>query len=326
MKTPAKSGLAVLAAAALFTAGTATTSVAAKLINGDDIKNNSIKADDIGRNAVGKSELKKKLYRQFIASSQGPAGPAGPAGPQGPAGPSTAPGPSTPGPAGPAGPQGPAGPPGQAGAAGTAIYAGPNWSVNDRNTKGRGLSFLRAGPSSSAFGPLTAPPAGIGSLGMQTAGTADKANFGNQVDFVGDALSGLETVSFSIFTTGENNTQNPDNLPNLAIEVDPNGPAVAGGYSTLNYNPTGATANAWTSFNGATADRWYLTNGAGGCTQANYCTLDEIQAAIPDATIYSVGFNKGSDQFNFSGAVDALRINTALFDFEPFGVRETTVN
>lgn len=118
MKTSIKSGLAVLAAAALFTAGTATTSVAAKLITGDDIKDNSIGAADIERNAIGKSELKDNLFETLASGGEGPAGPRGPqgeTGPQGPPGPATAPGPSVPGPAGPQGPRGPQGPTGPQG-------------------------------------------------------------------------------------------------------------------------------------------------------------------------------------------------------------------
>ena len=42
-------------------------------------------------------------------------------------------------------------------------------------------------------------------------------------DFVGDPLSGVTTVVYSIFTTGENNDQNPDNLPSVAFEIDPQG-------------------------------------------------------------------------------------------------------
>ena len=39
----------------------------------------------------------------------------------------------------------------------------------------------------------------------------------------------------------------------------------------------------------------------------------------PNASIYTAQITKGRD-YAFSGAVDALRINNQVFDFEPFGV------
>jgi len=116
----------------------------------------------------------------------------------------------------------------------------------------------------------------VGSLGLRTGSGTDKVVFGNEVDFVGDPVSGLETVKYSVFT----------NAPN----------------------------------NASTADRWYLTSpGTTGCDQANYCTLDEIQVALSDATILAAQINKGRDNA-FSGAVDDFTINEDTFDFEPNGV------
>jgi hypothetical protein len=43
-------------------------------------------------------------------------------------------------------------------------YAGPEWSVIDRNVIGNGDAYLRSGPSSQAFGQDVKPPAGVGSL------------------------------------------------------------------------------------------------------------------------------------------------------------------
>ena len=97
-------------------------------------------------------------------------------------------------------------------------YAGPNWSIVDRNVTGNGASLLRAGPSAGN----DVPPYGIGSLGIRAA-AGDKSAFGNQVDFVGDPLSAITTVKYSIYTTGENNDQNADNLPSVAFEIDPTG-------------------------------------------------------------------------------------------------------
>ena len=67
-------------------------------------------------------------------------------------------------------------------------FAGPNWGIVDRNVQGDGDSYLRAGPTVTTASGVAAPPLGIGSLGIRTAGPADKAAFGDQVDFAGHRL------------------------------------------------------------------------------------------------------------------------------------------
>ena len=79
-----KPALAVVAASAVFVAGGASTAVAAKLITGDDIANNtitganikknSVQDNDIAKNSIGRSELKPGIVKD---GKQGPAGPAG---------------------------------------------------------------------------------------------------------------------------------------------------------------------------------------------------------------------------------------------------------
>src|SRR3954451_20813388 len=99
-------------------------------------------------------------------------------------------------------------------------YDGPNWSIIDRNTIGNGDAYLRAGPSyvDPSVGTVQ-PPLGVGSLGLRTGSGQDKADFGDQVDFAGHNLSDLQTLKYSIFTTGENNAVSPGNLPNLTFEI-----------------------------------------------------------------------------------------------------------
>ena len=64
---------------------------------------------------------------------------------------------------------------------------------------------------------------GIGSLGIHTGSGSDKAVFGNQVDFAGDPVSGLNTVSYYVFATGEDlvGPRTPANLPGVSFEVNP---------------------------------------------------------------------------------------------------------
>ena len=205
-------------------------------------------------------------------------------------------------------------------------YTGAEWSIVDRNTIGNGDAYLRAGPSSANFGPPSAPPFGVGSLGLRTGSADDKATFGNQTDFAGDPLSGISTVKYHVFTTGENQgppPQTPENLPNVQFEVDPNGPGTTGGFSTLTFVPEEQEAG-WSEIDASEAERWYYTGSFGtssGCSQADYCTLAQAKEAAPDATLYTVQLNKGRDNA-FSGAVDGLTLNTTTYDFEPTGVRE----
>jgi len=282
-----KSGIIVLSAAALIAVGGVGTATAAKLITGQQIKDGSITSRDLS------ASLNKSLTRVPAGAAAGAAGAQGPQGPQGERG--------------PRGEQGPQGP------AGAAAYVGPHWSVVDRNVIGNGDSELRAGP--------LAPPYGVGSLGLRTGAATDKAAFGNELDFAGKALP--TTVGYSLYTTGENAALAADNLPNISFEIDPTGPSSTGpNYSSLVYNPTAVPANTWTAQDATSAARWWLTGAAGtstGCTLAHYCTLAQVRAALPDATLLTVTISKGRDRA-FSGAVDGLRVDGQVFDFEPFGV------
>jgi hypothetical protein len=91
----------------------ATTAGAAALIDGGDIRDNSVTGQDIRNGTLrmrdiadgAKAQLRGQDGAKGDTGAQGPAGPAGPGGPQGPKGDTGAPGP-----AGPQGERGPAGP------------------------------------------------------------------------------------------------------------------------------------------------------------------------------------------------------------------------
>ena len=233
------------------------------------------------------------------------------------------------GPRGPHGPRGTRGPKGDDGD--DFEFRGRNWGTVDRNVIGAGDADLRSGPTSNTFGqgPVE-PPLGIGSLGIRTATGADKTAFGNQVDFDGDLVADLVKLGFSVFTTGENNALG-NNMPTIQFEIDPNlADPLTDDYSSMVYIPANGPGNVWTTFD-ATDDnqgpRWFLAGAEGtstSCNQTTLCTFGEIQAALDDgdgnpATIFTAQISKGRD-FAFSGAVDALRINDKVYDFEPFGV------
>jgi hypothetical protein len=300
--------LAVVAAAAVLALTAGGGAVAGSLITSKDIQDKTITGADLHKNAVKTQKVKDGTLKiqdlnqkaQDALKKTGPAGPAGPKGPQGPKG-----------------------------DAGTATYVGPNWGTIDRNTEGGGDGFLRAGPTSAAFGAaLSKPPRGIGSLGLRTGSGTDKIAFGNEVDYAGAALSGMNTVSYWVYTTGENIGRYNENLPSVTFEIVP-GTATGGStnrpYSSLVYVPVQA-APGWSQQDASTAARWFLTGGAGtdiNCTQATYCTLAQVKAGFPDAKVQTVALAKGKD-YAFSGAVDALRLNGDVYDFEPLGVIKTT--
>lgn len=270
------------------------TSYAAGKITGHDIVNGTVASKDIKNGTIKVKDMSPKAIARF--STPGEQGPAGPAGNDGT--------PGTDGKDGGPGPQGPAGKDAQ--------YVGPNWSIIDRNVIGNGDSYLRSGPDT--------PPSGIGSLGMRTGSNTDKATFGNQVDFVGMALSSLGSVSYAAYVTGEDLDAYAGNIPNIQFEVNPH---TARSYTTLVFVPPNgsATANTWSTISTSGA-QWYYTSGFGtdsGCNQVTYCTLQQAMDAAPNGTLLSAQFSKGRD-YAFSGAVDKLTFGGKTYNFEPFGV------
>jgi hypothetical protein len=248
---------------------------------------------------------------------------------------------SKPGPVGKDGAQGVAGKDGKDGAPGLtgqkgadATYVGPNWSIIDRNVIGNGDSHLRAGPDNA--------PLGQGSLGIRTGAGTDAASFGNQSDFAGLQIADITHLGFAVFTTDANNAVAPNNMPSIKFEIDPNVTG-ASNYTTLVYAPDNGQANAWSTFDAVadTGAHWGFTgsffNNSATMNErcginGSRCTFAQIQSYLaanndaaqgPAKVSYSIAVGKGRD-FAFSGAVDALRINNQVFDFEPFGVYTRT--
>jgi hypothetical protein len=213
-------------------------------------------------------------------------------------------------------------------------FSGGNWGVVDRNVIGNGDSYLRSGPVGGDIPdiPAISPPLGVGSLGLRTGSDTDKAAFGNQISFIGDPVSGLTAVSASIYTTQENIDVAANNLPNIAFEIDAKLDAVPGAidFSTMVYVPPDQVAPGWRVANAVTEGLWGLTGQAGvetGCDlNLTLCSFADLMTALNDggdpAVIFTVQITKGSDH-PYSGAVDALRINDTVYDFEPNGVFET---
>jgi len=217
---------------------------------------------------------------------------------------------------------------------------GARWGVIDRNTIGSAVADLRAGPYGSfgLTGPSSKPPSGVGSLGIQvsdnaTSGSpaAEKVAFGNEVDFVGNPVGGLSKVGFRVFQTGENAAINPRNMPNITLEINPH-VVGAGNYTSMVWAPDAAPVTGrWTGYlDATTTGDWYFTGSAGtvtACNQTTMCSFTAAKAALvtandgTPASIYTVAVAKGRDN-TWDGAVDDLRINSKIYNFEPYGVRE----
>lgn len=324
MKGFLKDNLRLVAVATVVAvASGGTVAVAGDMITSKDIKNGTIRPVDIGK------KLRKKIYRNtgtLAAAIPGQNGKDG------------APGAN-----------GKDGAPGLNGA--DAEFEAGHWGVITRNTIGSPVADLRAGPFGS-FGVTDEtgePPFGEGSLGIAVADRAtsltppsEKASFGNEVDFFGDEVTDIAEVGFQVFQTGENCgfsggvCSRPGNMPNITFEVDPNLDTTPSGYSSLVFVPAGVPVgeiNRWSSYIDATLaaeGEWYFTGAAGtetGCNMSTECTFDEMQDALAaddaadstPATIYTVAVGKGRDS-GWAGAVDGLRINDTIFDFEPLGV------
>ncbi|MBY0395930.1 MAG: hypothetical protein K2X91_05580, partial [Thermoleophilia bacterium] len=185
------------------------------------------------------------------------------------------------------------------------------------------------------------PPAGQGSLGLLVHATGfpteqkEKIAFGNQTDFAGLRIADLSSLAYWAFVDMDAAAPPVGGVgvefPNVTLEIDPDLPGIT--YTSMVYRPGtigAADLGQWKRFDAVDggAAPWGLTGAAAtatGCTLGSPCTLDALRAALgPDAAVtYSLGFSKGRDD-DFRGAVDALEVNGAVYDFEPLGVRVST--
>jgi Collagen triple helix repeat (20 copies) len=309
-----KHGKTVLVVGTLLLVSGGATAGAASLISGSQIKKNSIPL-----NRLSKAAQKKIGAVSGQSVVPGPRGAAGTAGATGAAGAK--------------GDSGAAGAAGATGATGSVAYSGAHWGLIDRNVIGSPIGALRSGPFEGT-GPGSAPPLGDGSLGFAVKDSSEKVTFGNEADFSADKVTGVTAVGFQVFWTGEDKTINANNLPNITFEVDPTGPAdtATPNYSSLVFVPNGASlpTNRFNAIDAtdSAAGWWYFTNAATatavGCTQgAPLCSFDDLQtkvtAAYPNMSVLSLAVGKGRDNA-WNGAIDALRYNGSVYDFEPFGV------
>ena len=150
-------------------------------------------------------------------------------------------------------------------------------------------------------------------------------------------ITDLNEVGFRVFTTGENIAREGQggspNLPNISFEIDPNLSSLPNtSYSTLVWNPPAQPPNAWSPFIDATKGGfWGLTGSAfnSPATKQNCglngprCTFAEVMALLKDGgdapETFTAAITKGRD-YEFQGAVDDLRLNGRVANFEEGGV------
>lgn len=196
------------------------------------------------------------------------------------------------------------------------------------------VMYTRAGtpPAAGMFvnGPA-APPLGAGSVRFSTATGAEKVFLFNY-DHVGKEIGDINAIEYSTYRTAGNAQQ----VAALNLVIDYNGPAVAGGFATLVFEPVYNTAQGavvsgqWQRWDAFGSGIWWSTaaiNGqCAGATSTCDKTWAEIVANNPDAVILGgFGINQGSGNPGLVTSVDKLVVGftTAacafVYDFEPDG-------
>ncbi len=192
-------------------------------------------------------------------------------------------------------------------------------------------------------GPGT-PPAGDGSLKFDTVGASDKVFIFN-FEHEGVPLSDINKLSYSTYrypvsTSGD---ARQATIPAINIVIDFNGPNVAGGFSTLVFEPiynlnqqsvVEGQWQLWDAINSGNAIWWStraLNNQCAGATVNCWKTWDYIVQNNPQAVIYlpgqndptrgGIGLNQGGGNAGLFASVDAFTLGYGNFcvkyDFEP---------
>lgn len=192
-----------------------------------------------------------------------------------------------------------------------------SWVVYTRNA---GSGVFQVGPGNV--------PEGVGSFGMSTPTSADKVQLFN-FDYVGTPLADITAMGYATWrTAGDAASQ----VPAINLVVDYNGPDVAGGFTTLVFEPvyntnqgaiTDGAWQTWDAFAEGNAVWWSSKAIPGVCDFNCFVTWNTILANNPDATILGgVGVNQGSGNPALVAASDAFVFGvggtTTTYDFEPY--------
>ena len=193
-----------------------------------------------------------------------------------------------------------------------------NWVLYKRNA---GDGEVRTGPAT--------PPDGIGSYELVTPTGADKATLFN-FDHVGTPLADIDKIGYSTYRTAGSAQQ----VAALNIQVDVNGTATPGGFTTLVFEPVyntnqGAVVSGqwqtWDAYLGGNAVWWSSNPIPGAPNRDTFVSWQTIVSLNPDAVIVGgFGINQGSGNPALTTAADNLSIGYGdscfTYDFEPFRV------
>ena len=187
-----------------------------------------------------------------------------------------------------------------------------------------------ASPGIGSFvnGPAT-PPLGTGSLQLQTTSGSDKVWLFNY-DHVGTRLADIANIGYSTYRQAGQDQQ----VAAMNLEIDYNGPNVAGGFTTLVFEPVyntsqgGVVDGQWQSWTGTGSGVWWSTRDIPGvCSRNCFVPWNDIVAANPDATILGgVGINQGSGNPSLVSNVDAFTFDTTTYDFEAVNSKDDCKN
>lgn len=214
------------------------------------------------------------------------------------------------------------------------VVADRSFSDNTPLPEGtRWVEFNRdAGSGDFVTGPGT-PPSGVGSFATVTPGNNDKVTLFNY-EHIGTQLADINQLGYSTYRDAAS-TATAVQVPSINLQVDFNGPDVAGGFTTLVFEPVYNLAQGpvvpgvwqtWDAYNGGTAVWWSTSPLPGGiCAFDCFVTWDAIVAANPDAVIVGgFGVNQGGGNAGLTAASDNLTIGYGdiciTYDFEPFEV------
>ena len=201
--------------------------------------------------------------------------------------------------------------------------------LEDTTPTNKWVVYTRAGTPSTAAAFRTGPaipPLGTGSLELTTVSSSDKV-YAFNFDHVGTRLADVNDISYNTFRTAGSAQQ----VAALNVVIDFNGPNVAGGFSTLVFEPVYNTdqgavnSGVWQNWNAGDNTIWWSSKPINGAPNRDtFVTLASIKQANPDATIGGVGINQGSGNPGLTTAVDAFTFDKVTYDFEQKPVKATS--
>lgn len=172
----------------------------------------------------------------------------------------------------------------------------------------------------------SAPGFGSSALVLDTPESADKANAFKTVAAQDLGLGDVTAIGYRAFRSSSS-TANGLQAPALNIKVDVNGLDVAGGFTTLVYEPvyngyqSGFPVDTWTAldaYNGGNGIWWSSNPIPAAPNRDTFVSWSTIAAANPNAVILAIGANQGSGNPGLYGAIDGYVFNGDTYDFELF--------